>query len=160
MFRAHAIVTAPVVYTTAAGTGGPFLWNGSSSVNAVILGVSYGVTVVTTASAAIGLTGNTGQTSAPTGTTAIDSGGNCYLGGAASNCTAYRVATPTNAGNFLMPFAHLHTGALTTDTHGVTWVDIGGALIIPPYSWCSVASSVTATTAVLSISMIWEEVPI
>jgi len=160
LFFAHAIVTAPVIYTTAAGTGGPLLWNGTSNKIAQILAVGFGNTIVTTVAAALGLTGNTGQTSAPTSTTAIDSRGNGYIGGAASACTPYRVGTVTNAGNFFLPFAHLHTGALTVDTSGVLWVDIGGAVTIPPNAWCSVAASATATTAVASISLVWTELPL
>ena len=113
---AQAIVTAPVIYTTAAGTGGPLLWNPpTSEVNAVILGVSFGITVVTTVAAALGLTGNSGQTVAPSSTTAIDGRANLKIGGAAGACTPYRVGTVAVAGAFLLPFAHLHTGALTVD---------------------------------------------
>jgi hypothetical protein len=96
LFTAHAIVTAPVIYTTAAGTGGPLLWNGSSTVRAAILAVGWGISTVTTVAAVIGLTGNNGQTAAPGSTTAVDSVKNCYMGAAAPACTAYRVGTPTN----------------------------------------------------------------
>lgn len=160
LFLAHAIVTAPVIYTTAAGTGGPLLWNGTTNKVASILAVGIGNTVVTTVAAALGLTGNTGQTSAPSSTTAIDSRSNGYIGGAASGCTPYRVGTVTNAGGFFLPFAQLHTGALTVDTSGVLWVDIGGAIVVPPNAWCSVAASATATTAVCSISMLYTEYPL
>ncbi len=160
LFRAHAIVTAPVIFTTAAGTGGPLLWNSSSTHNAVILGIGVGVSVVSTVGAALGLTGGTGQTVAPGSTTAIDSSGNCYLGGPAPNCSVYRVGTPAAAGSFFWPFANLHTGALTVDNLGMCWFDVGGALVVPPNAWCSVAASATATTTVANISMLWEEVPI
>lgn len=160
LFMAHAIVTAPVIYTTAAGTGGPLIWNGSPKVNVVPLAVGFGVTVVTTVAAALGLTGNSGQTSAPTTTTAIDSRANMLIGGAASNSTPYRIGTVTNAGNFFFPFAHLHTGALTVDTTGMQWLDIGGAVIVPPNSWVSIAASATAATTVASIGIIYAEVPV
>jgi len=160
VFMAHAIVTAPVVYTTAAGTGGPLIWNGSSSTNVVVLAVGIGITVVTTVAAALGLTGNTGQTSAPTSTTAIDSRANLFIGGAASNATPYRIGTVTNAGNFFLPLAHLHTGALTVDTTGMGWIDIGGGLVVPPNAWVSLAASATATTTVAQLAIIYEEVPV
>jgi hypothetical protein len=160
LFVAHAIVTAPVIFSTAAGTGGPLIWNGGANTNLVPLAVGFGVTVVTTVAAALGLTGNTGQTSAPTATTAIDSRANLFLGGAASAATPYRVGTPSNAGAFFLPFAHLHTGALTVDNTGMQWIDLGGALIVPPNAWVSIAASATATTAVASISLIYAEVPI
>ena len=159
-FMAHAIVTAPVIYTTAAGTGGPFLWNGSTNVNAVLLGAGVGVTVVTTVAAALGITGNTGQNAVPTATTVIDSRANLRLGGAASACTPYRVATPATAGSFFLPFAHLHTGALTVDTMGVQWFDLGGLVVIPPGGWAAIAASVTATTTVAQLALVWTEVPV
>jgi hypothetical protein len=160
LFMAHAIVTAPVIYTTAAGTGGPLLWNGSSKVNCVILGVTCGITIVTTVAAALGLTGNTGQTSAPTSTTAIDSRSNMFIGGPSSNATPYRVGTVTNAGGFFLPLKQLHTGALTVDTFALGWIDIGGAIIVPPNAWCSIAASATASTTVAQLGLIWAEVPI
>jgi len=156
---ATAIVTAPVVFTTAAGTGGPLIWNGSTNKLVSVLKVGYGVTTVSTVAAALGLTGNTGQTSAPTSTTAIDSRANLYLGGPASAATPYRVGTPTNAGGFFIPFGALHTGALTVDNTGMYWVDIAGAITAPPNSWVSVAASATATTTVVQVTMIWEELP-
>lgn len=160
LFFAQAIVTAPVIYTTAAGTGGPLLWNGTTNKNAVILAVCWGVTVVTTVAAVIGLTGGTGQTSAPTSTTAIDGSRNMFLGGAAPNCNVYRIGTPVNAGNFLFPLGHLHTGALTVDNNAVNWVDVGGALIVPPNAWASPAASATASTTVIQIGLLWAEVPV
>lgn len=160
LFMAHAIVTAPVIYSTPAGTGGPLLWNGSPNVNAIILAIGLGVTTVTTVAAALGLTGNTGQTSAPTSTTAIDSRTNMFIGQAPSASTPYRIGTPTNAGGFFMPFADLHTGALTVDNLGLGWIDIGGGLVVPPNAWAAVAASATASTTVAQISMLYAEVPI
>jgi hypothetical protein len=161
LFMAQAIVTAPVIYTTAAGTGGPLLWNPpTSGVNAAILGVTCGITVVTTVAAALGLTGNTGQSSAPSTTTAIDGRSNMFIGAGSSACTPYRIGTVTNAGGFLLPFASLHTGALTVDTGVVGVIDIGGMLIVPPGSWASIAASATATTTVGTFGLVWEEVPV
>ena len=161
LFNAYATVTAPVIYSTAAGTGGPLLWNGSSSVNAVILAVGYSVSVVTTVAGSIGLTGNTGQVAAPGSTTAIDAGPrNNFLGGVAPLCTTYRIGTPTNAGNFFIPLADMHTGALTVDNAGVTWVDLKGCLIVPPQAWISLAGSATLTTLQIQASLIWSEVPV
>ena len=161
LYYAHAIVTAPVAYTTAAATGGPLIWNPpSSGINVVPVAIGLGVTTVTTASAAIGITGNTGQTSAPGSTTAIDSSGNCYLGGNAGAAKVYRVGTPTNAGNFLIPFGDLHTGALTTETGILRWVDIGGYLTIPPGSWGAVSASTTASSTVVQVAMLYEEIKV
>lgn len=162
LFVAHAIVTAPVIYTTEAGTGGPLLWNGSAvtpgrHVKANILAVGFGVTTVTTVAAALGLTGGA-QAAAPTSTTAIDSTANLLIEGDDSRCTTYRVGT-TEENKFFMPFAHVHTGALTVDTTGIQWVDLAGMITVEPGNFVSVAASATATTLVASICLVWEEVP-
>jgi predicted small integral membrane protein len=159
-YMAQAIVTAPVIFSTAAGTGGPLLWNGSANVNAVLLAAGFGITVVTTVAAALGITGNAGQAAAPTATTAIDSRANLRIGGGASACTPYRVGTPTNAGNFFLPFADLHTGALTVDNLGIAWIDLGGMIVVPPNCWASIAASATATTTVMQSALVWTEVPV
>ena len=160
VFSAYAIVTAPVIYTTAAGTGGPLIWNGASNVNVNILKIGYGISVVTTVAAALGWTGNTGQTVAPTTTTAIDASGNLRIGGAASLATAYRIGTPISAGGNFTPFADVQTGALTTTPGVMHWIDVDGLFVIPPNCWGSIAASATATTLVLRACVIWEEVPI
>ena len=159
LFMAHAIVTAPVIYSTEAGTGGPLLWNGSSTVKANLLAVGFGITVVATVAAALGITGGGDQTAAPTSTTAIDSTTNLLIGGPASQCTAYRVGT-TVENDFFMPFADVNTGALTTTPGGVKWFDIAGMITVPPNAFASVAASATATTLVVQVSLIWEEIPI
>jgi hypothetical protein len=160
LFMANAIVTAPVIFSTAAGTGGPLIWNGSTAVNVHLLAVGFGITVVSTVAAALGITGNTGQSVAPTATTAIDSKSNLYIGGPASQSTQYRIGTPASAGGFFMPFADLDTGALTTSFGGMNWVDLGGAIIVPPNCWASIAASATASTTVGNFGMIFAEVPI
>jgi hypothetical protein len=161
LFQAHAIVTAPVIYTTAAGTGGPLIWNGSTSVNVVLLKVGFGISVVTTVAASLGITGNSGQTAAPSSTTAIDSNKSLFVGSnVAPQSTAYRIGTPSSAGNFFIPFADLHTGALTVDNLGMGWIDLGGSIIIPPNSWASIAASATASTTVMQASLIYAELPI
>lgn len=161
LFVAHAIVTAPVIYSTAANTGGPLIWNPpSSGVDVVLLGFSFGVTVVTTVAAALGITGNTGQTAAPGSTTTIDSRGSGYISAATSRSTPYRIGTPTNAGGFFYPLADLHTGALTVDNRAMNTVDLGGSIICPPGCWVSVAASATATTTVAQLALVYEEVPV
>lgn len=159
VFLAQAIVTAPVIYSTAAGTGGPLLWNGTSTVRAELLAVGWGISTVTTVAAAIGLTGGGGQTSAPTSTTAIDGRACTLMGGGTSACTPYRVGTVAAAGTFLFPLGELHTGALTVDTSMMHWVDISGLFVLPQYGWISFAASATASTTVGTFGMIWAETP-
>lgn len=163
IFWASAIVTAPVIFSTAAGTGGPLLYNGSSATSGVmcaILGISLNQSVVTTVAAGIGLTG--GPTTAPTSTTAIDGLTNGYIGAAAGQVSAYRIGTPSAAGTFFMPLADFHTGALTTEAgNGGSWIDIGGAIIIPPGGYfASLAASATASTLVMRATILYEEIPV
>lgn len=164
LFVAHAIVTTPAIWSTEVGTGGPLLWNGSAAVpgakvNANILAVGFGTSVVTTAAVALGFTGGYGQTAAPTTTTAIDSTSCLLINDATSRCTAYRIGT-TGTNRFFMPFAQVHTGALTVDTTGIQWVDVEGLITVPPDSFVSLAASATGSTLVMHASLIWEEIPV
>lgn len=161
LFWANAIVTAPVIFSTAAGTGGPLLWNQPGS-NVVVqpLYVGFGISVVSTVAATLGLTWNTGQNAAPTATTAIDSSGPLLVGGKASSITAFRVGTPSSAGAGLLALGDLDTGALTTSFGGFNWIDVGGIVTVAPGSWMSLATSATATTTVGNFSIIWAELPV
>lgn len=160
VYVAHAIVTAPVIYSTAAGTGGPLLWNRpSSGIDAHLLAMGFSSSIVTTVAGGVGITGAGGQSNAPGTTTVIDSTGNCLIGGPASACTTYRIGTVTNPGAQFMPVAQFHTGALTVDTTGLTWIPLDGIFIVPPGSWASPAGSATLTTLVLNIGLIWAEIP-
>jgi len=160
LFVATAIVTAPVIFSTAAGTGGPLLWNGSTDVNARILAVGFGITTASTVAGALGLTGATGQTAAPGSTTTIDGITNLFIGGPKPKCTAYRVGTPTNAGTFLMPFADMSTAALTAETPGMAWIEFNRRITVPPGAWISPSASATLTTLVINIALMWEETPL
>lgn len=159
LFMAQAIVTAPVIWTTEAGTGGPLLWNGSTTHKASILAVGLGISTVSTVAAALGFTWGTGQTAAPSSTTAIDSSGNLLVGGAPSACTAYRVGTTVVNAAF-MPFGDVNTGALTTTPGTMRWFEVGGLITVPPQCHASVAASATASTLVANICLIWEEIPV
>lgn len=159
LFMAHAIVTAPVIYTTAAGTGGPIIHNRLSDRLVSLVAVGFGVTTVATVAAALGITGNK-DTAALGSTTAIDSKTNCKIGGANPGAEVYRVATPGAAGSFFVPFGDLHTGALTVDNKGVQWVDLDGMFTLEKDAWASVAASATASTTVASITLVWEEIPL
>lgn len=162
LFAAQAIVTAPVIYSTAAGTGGPLLWNNTGvstrSVYAAILGITCAVTTVTTVAAALGITGAGGQTSAPTATTTIDSVGSLKMGGGLPKCNVYRVGTPTNAGTFFLPLMGLSTGPLTVDNEIVGLIHLDGMIVVPPGSWCAIAASATASTTVAQLGLIWAEI--
>lgn len=180
IFLAQAIVTAPVGFGTAAGTGGPLLWNGtgnaatnqfagggsytavSNQVDAVILGVSWAVTTAeTTTNIALGITGGINQTAAPSTTTAID-GLTCTRFGTNKGspaCNAYRIGTVSAAGSWFMPLATLSTTAVTAMPHEPNYIDLAGMFMVQPDGWFSVAASATGTAAVLQIGLIWAEIP-
>lgn len=162
IMSAYATITSGVIYSTAAGTGGPLLWNGTSNSSAHLLAVLIGgVTTANTVATSIGVTGNTGQTSAPTSTTAITASGNTYIGGGAPTMNVYNVGTVTNAGNRFIPLAAYGTGAVTVNAAGggSGWIDLGGTVIVPPNSWAAVSFGATATTGVINLGLLWAELP-
>ena len=158
LFFANAIVTAPVIFSTEAGTGGPLLYNPSSSIQANIIAVGYGITTASGVSASIGLTGGYAE-SAPTSTTAIDSQGCLYVDASTPVCSVYRVGT-TGTNRWFFPLGDIGTGAVTVNTTQVNWVDLKGMITVPYQSFVSVAASATLTSAVLNIVLVWEEVPV
>lgn len=166
VYAAYAVVTAPVIWSTAAGTGGPLLYNGSTQasgnttgVTAYILSASFGLSTASTASGALGLTG--GATTAPTATTAITAVQNLSLvsGATPPQCTAYLKGTVSAAGLFFLPFGHVHTGAVTLDTDDDNFIHLGGLCSVSPGYFASVAASATLTAAVISIGITWIEIP-
>jgi hypothetical protein len=164
LFTACAIgIAANVIYSTAAGTGGPLIWNPpGSGVNVVLLKVGFNVTTASTVVGTAGVTGNTGQILVPGSVTAIDGPvKNTLVGGVASAVNVYRIGTPTNAGGFIMPLFAVNTQAITVPQGGMQFVDLEGAVICPPSAWISCSSgSATLTTAVSTCGAIWAEVPV
>lgn len=166
VFSAYATVTSMGAYSTAAGTGGPLLWNNTGSgagkgtrVLAALLAVGAGMSVASAAAGTIGVTGNSGQTSAPGSTTAIDAVANTFIGAAGPLCNVYRIGTPSNAGNFFQPLGLVGTGAVTVDDMDFLWWDLGGSIVVPPGSWASVAASAVLTTGVIQVGLMWAEIP-
>lgn len=164
VFVAQAIVTAPVIWTTAAGTGGPLLYNGSVSgtgrgVTAYLLALSYGLTTAATVAGAVGLTG--GPTTAPTTTTAIDSSACLRLnaGSPTPLCSVYRVGTVSAAGTFFLPTGQVGTSALTAEIADDNFISLGGVVEVGPGYFASFAASATLSTAVLQVGLVWLEVP-
>lgn len=164
VFCAQAIVTAPVIWTTAAGTGGPLLYNGSAAsggrgVTAYLLTLSYGLTVASTVAGALGITG--GPTTAPTTTTAIDSSACLKLnaGAPTPQCSVYRVGTPSAAGTFFLPTGQVGTAALTAEITDDNFIALGGAIEVSPGYFAAFSASATLSTAVLQVGLVWLEVP-
>ena len=162
LFLAWAAVTTPVIYSTAAATGGPLIWNGSQTTNVVILAACCAITTAfTTTPGVIGITGNTGQAAAPGSTTAIDGRANCFIGGGASSATPYRLGTVSTAGAFFFPLFQAQLGATSVTQSNVAWIDVGGAIVCPPNSWVSLANGVAAPAAgLMHTGLLYTEVPV
>jgi hypothetical protein len=161
VFSAYAVETAPVIWTSTAGVGGPLLYNGSSSghggVTAYILAVSFGLSTASAAAGAVGLA--IGTTTAPTSTSAITSSGPLWVGNAPSLCTAYSIGTVSVAATNFLPIGQVGTSALTAEIADDNFIHLGGAIVLPPGAFCSFAASATLTTAVLSCGLVWLEMP-
>ena len=160
IFMAQAIVTAPVIWTTEAGTGGPLLWNGVSTHDMVILAVGYGLTTESTVEGSFGITGGYGQTAVPTSTTAIDSQGSMDCTSATPLASVFRVGT-TGTNRWFIPMGQVSdvAGNTTREAH-VTWINLNGIVVVKPNGFVSfMAASATLTTCVVNSFIIWEEVP-
>ncbi len=154
---AYATLTAPVIFTTAAATGGPFIQNPTTSgVDVHILAISAITVVASGVAGGVGFTGAAGTTTA---STAIDASGNALAGGPNSAVNVYRVATPATVGASFMPILQTDTGALTVSNMTPAFTILDGAFVIPPGTWGSIAASATLTTLQLSVGLLWAELP-
>ena len=161
LFSAHAINTAMVIFSTAAGTGGPLIWNGSNNKVVSVLAAGFGIaTTASGVAGAVGLATGIGQLTAPGTTTAIDSVGNMLVGGPNPQATAYRIGTTTNAANRFIPFVQVSTGAVSIPDTTINWMWFDGAVLAPPYTFVTLAASATLTSAVSNSFIIWEELPL
>jgi hypothetical protein len=160
VFYTSAIITAPVIFSTAAQLG-PMLWNrASSGLDAHILGV--GVSSPTTASTVAGAISYASQVqpTAPTTATAIVSV-NAYSGGGVSGMggvfsTATILVAPTNVP---FPLVAVNTGAITTGALTQCYVDVGGAFIVGPGNVGYICGNATLTAGVFTIGLLWAELP-
>lgn len=160
LFYTSAIITAPVIFSTA-GQLGPMLWNRpASGVDAHILAVSVGSpTVATAVAGSIGYASNV-QPTAPTSPTAIVAvnayagGGPSAMGAVNSGGTVIVLPTP-----IFFPMIGVNTGAITTGVLTASYFDIGGALIIGPGNVGYICTSATMTSGVFTIGILWAELP-
>ena len=160
VFYTSAIITAPVIFTSASQLG-PILWNKpGSGLDAYILAISVGSP--TTAS---GVTGGIGwisnvQSTAPTTPTAITAV-NAYAGGGPSQMA--QVATIAGVVGILpapifLPMVGVNTGAITTQVLGtVSYVDVGGMLIVGPGNFGGISVNATLTSGVFTFGLMWAE---
>jgi hypothetical protein len=144
-YMARAIVTAPVIFSTAAGTGGPLLWNPGATLTAPnkavarLLKIGCAVTTASTVAGSLGLTGGFQGTTAPSSTTTIDSSANMTIGdvGHPSQVNVYRVGTPAAAGSWFLPIFNISTAALTAEGDNLIYYDITREILVtlgPPRS--------------------------
>lgn len=161
VFYTSAIITAPVIFSTA-GQLGPMLWNRpGSGVDAHILGVAVGQpTTASTVAGAIGWCSNV-QPTAPTSPTAIvavnayaGGGGTSQMGAVNSGGTVIVLPTP-----IFFPLTGVNTGAVTTQGVSSSFVDVGGGLIIGAGNVGYVCSSATLSSGVFTIGLLWAELP-
>jgi hypothetical protein len=162
VFIATATVTAMAAYTATAAVGGPLLYNGGptghSGVTAYLLAIGYGLTVASAAAVSVGVAG--GVTTAPTSTSAIGIQGNAQPNlSNTSVCTAYSTGTVSAAATFFLPTGQVGTSALTAEICDDNFIHLGGVIAVPPGSFATPAASATMTTGVLSISLVWLELP-
>jgi hypothetical protein len=168
VYCAYATVTTPAIWSSATGTGGPLIWNGTGPVSGtkglrgvevVLLAIGLGLTTAAGAAGAIGITG--GPSTAPTTTTAIDGIANLNIGGPLNTANAYRIGTPSAAGTFFFPTHNLTTATLASGEPAMMeWVDLHGLFVANPGNFLSVAASAALTSAVVDIGLIYAEIPL
>ena len=129
IFAAKATVAAPVIYTTEAGTGGPYLYNASTTHEAAILAIGWGVTTETSVEANWGLTGGFNESGVPTTTTAIDDLFCLRIDNSTPRMSLFRVATTLGTNRWFLPIGQpggVATAARQADVH---WFHVDGMIV-------------------------------
>ena len=161
VFYTSAIITAPVIFSTAIQLG-PMIWNKpGSGLDAHILAVAVGQP--TTASSVTGAIGYASavQPTAPTSPTAIVAV-NAYAGGGPSQMAAVNsggtvIVLPAP---IFLPLIGVCDPTVTTAIATTnTWMDVAGALIVGPGNVGYICASATLTTGVVFIGLMWCELP-
>ncbi len=163
LFYTSAIITAPVIFSTA-GQLGPMLWNKpGSGVDAHILAVTCSEPSTATAvPGAIGFATNV-QPSAPTTATSIVAVNGYASGSASQMAGVFSTATVlvTNPVPIFLPLIGVAGAAITVGNSVTTsWADVGGLSIVAPGTVGYVCASATLTAAVLTIGLVWCELPV
>ena len=164
VFYTSAIITSSVIFTTAAQLG-PMLWNRpGSGVDAHILALSIGSPTTAwtnTIAGAIGIatvTQPTAPASIGTAITAVNAyagGGPSQMGYVGGGGTVIILPVPQ-----MMPLIGVSAGAITTQVISApSYVDVGGAIVINPGNVGYVAPTATLTSGVLTIGILWAELP-
>lgn len=154
---------ASAVATSLTGTAlvGLILWNGSTSVNAVLTKATGFIAVTSATDIGLALAKGTNQPSAPTSTTAITASSNDFIGGPNSLCTAYNAGTVLAAPTVAWPLMHNTAAIAVTGEDPGFNVDFEGSIIVPPQSFVAVvALGAAAAAASTYMGLKWIEVPI
>lgn len=159
LFYATASITAPVIFSTAIQAG-PMIWNKpGSGLDAHILAILLSQpATASTVAGSLGWAANV-QATAPTSPTALTTVANCYAGGGPSQMGAINTVgtvlvlpLPT-----FMPLIPVSRGAISVESVGPTWLDVGGAFIVGPGTVGYVCGNATLSTTVAFIGIIWAE---
>lgn len=164
VFYTSAIITAPVIFSTAAQLG-PMIWNKpGSGVDAHILAVCCSEpSTATTVGGAIGLAMNSTQSTAPTTATSIVAV-NAYSGGGTSQMAGvFSTATVlvTNPAPIFLPLIGVAGAAITVgNTITAAVADVEGLAICGPGTVAYVCASGTLSSGVMTIGLVWAELPV
>lgn len=167
VFYASAIVTAPVIFSTAAQNG-PVIWNRpGSGLDAHILGIAVSEpSTAPTVAGSIGWASGV-QPTAPTlgGTAAAITAVNAYAGGGTSQMGAITSGASGNAVTVIvlpapvfLPLIAVNTSATSVLGLDRNFVDVGGSAIIGPGNVGYVCGSATLSTGVFTIAILWAEI--
>lgn len=159
VFYTSAIITAPVIFSTAAQLG-PMIWNRpGSGVDAHILALgASSPTVATTVAGALSYASNTQPTVPTTATTLTTM--NAYAGGSPSALNVYSTATILVApANVPFPLIAANTGAITTAVMPLNYVDVGGMFQVGPGNIGYICGNATLSGLVSTIGLLWAELP-
>jgi hypothetical protein len=161
VFYTSAIITAPVIFSTAIQLG-PMIWNKpGSGLDAHILAVSMGQP--TTASSVDGAVAYASavQPTAPASPTAITAV-NAYAGAGPSQMAAINsggtvIVLPAP---ICLPLISICGPTVTTAVATTaSWVDVAGSLIIGPGNVGYICGTATLTALVATIGLMWAELP-
>ena len=164
VFYTSAIITSSVIFTTAVQLG-PMLWNRpGSGVDAHILALSVGSPSTQwtgTIAGSIGIATNiqpTAPASIGTALTAVNAyagGGPSQMGYVGGGGTVLILPVPQ-----FLPLIAGSGGAVTTPIiASPSFYDLGGAVVVNPGQVGYVAPSATLTSGVLTIGILWAEIP-
>jgi hypothetical protein len=163
VFYTSAIVTAPVIYSTAAQLG-PMLWNRTGSgFDAHVLAISIGApTTATSVAGSLGWASNV-QPAAPTSPGTALVAVNAYAGGPTSGLgfigsTGTVIILPVPTFTPLFPI-NTATAGTAMSALQVSNIDTSGMFVVGPGNVGYVCASATLTSGVMTIGIMWAEIP-